>query len=212
MAQTVFPTKSNLMQTRKTLDFAKVGFELLDRKRNVLLREVMAQLDQLSSMREQMAQACRDAYDRLEKANVAHGMHEYVAANVPIETDLSFSARSVMGVEIPLLSLPKRSLSLCYPLSSTGMLLDESYLLFERVKQISVELAQVETAVYRLTAAIKKTQKRANALKNIIIPRLTETSRFIAESLEEKEREEFSRMKIIKTQKEEKMKKSGFVV
>lgn len=192
------------MQTRKTLSFAKVGFELLDRKRHVLLREVMGQLDHLSAVREQMVLVCRDAYDRLEKANAAHGMHEYIAANVPPENGLSFSARSVMGVEMPLLSLPKRPLSLCYPLSSTGMMLDESYLLFEQVKHLSVELAQVETSVYRLTAAIKKTQTRANALKNIIIPRLTETSRFIAESLEEKEREEFSRMKVIKAQKEKK--------
>ena len=48
---------------------------------------------------------------------------------------------------------------------------------------------------------IKKTQKRANALKNIIIPRYTSTVKYITDSLEEKEREDFSRLKVIKAQK-----------
>ena len=48
----------------------------------------------------------------------------------------------------------------------------------------------------------KKSQKRANALKNIVIPELEETIKFISESLEEKEREEFSRLKVIKANKE----------
>ncbi|HCA71166.1 MAG TPA: V-type ATP synthase subunit D, partial [Ruminococcaceae bacterium] len=64
------------------------------------------------------------------------------------------------------------------------------------------ELAEVENSVYRLADAIKKTQKRANALKNIMIPRFAATVKFITEALEEKDREEFSRMKIIKAQKQ----------
>ena len=63
-------------------------------------------------------------------------------------------------------------------------------------------LAEVDNAVYRLANAISKTQKRANALKNVLIPRYTNTIRFINDSLDEKEREEFSRMKVIKASKE----------
>jgi len=63
-------------------------------------------------------------------------------------------------------------------------------------------LAEVDNAVYRLANAISKTQKRANALKNVVIPRYTNTIRFINDSLDEKEREEFSRMKVIKASKE----------
>ena len=68
---------------------------------------------------------------------------------------------------------------------------------------VTVELAEVENSVYRLANAIRKTQKRANALKNIIIPRFDETVKFITEALEEKDREEFSRLKVIKRQKEQ---------
>ena len=59
----------------------------------------------------------------------------------------------------------------------------------------------MENSVYRLATAVNKTQKRAKALKNIIIPRQTETVKYITESLEEKDREDFSRMKVIKAQK-----------
>ena len=65
-------------------------------------------------------------------------------------------------------------------------------------------LAEVENSVYRLADSIKKTQKRANALKNIMIPRFEETVKFITNALDEKDREEFSRLKVIKRQKSSK--------
>ena len=68
-------------------------------------------------------------------------------------------------------------------------------------KIISVVLAEVENSVYRLANEIKKTQRRANALKNIIIPQFEQTVKFISDALEEKEREEFSRLKVIKKTK-----------
>ena len=78
--------------------------------------------------------------------------------------------------------------------------MDYAYECFYRVKELTVVLAEVENSVYRLANTIRKTQKRANALKNISIPRFEETIKFISESLE-KEREEFSRQKVIKNQK-----------
>ena len=87
---------------------------------------------------------------------------------------------------------------------TTSSLVDEAYIQFDRVKRLTTELAEVENSVYRLASAVSKTQKRANALKNIIIPRYTTVVRSITESLEEKEREDFSRMKVIKAQKEAK--------
>ena len=67
---------------------------------------------------------------------------------------------------------------------------------------MTAELAEVENSVYRLADSIKKTQKRANALKNIMIPRFEETVKFITDALDEKDREEFSRLKVIKRQKQ----------
>ena len=84
---------------------------------------------------------------------------------------------------------------------STSSLVDEAYIKFDRVKKLTAELAEVENSVYRLATAVNTTQKRANALKTLIIPRLTSTVKFITDSLEEKEREDFSRLKVIKAQK-----------
>ena len=85
-----------------------------------------------------------------------------------------------------------------YGMGDTCSELDECYLKFYRVKELTRRLAEVETSIYRLADAIKKTQKRANALQNIVIPGLDGTIRFITDALEEKEREEFARLKVIK--------------
>ena len=82
----------------------------------------------------------------------------------------------------------------------TSPALDEAYMKFRRVKDMTRRMAEIETSIYRLAQAIKKSQKRANALKNIVIPDFDSTIRVISEALEEKEREEFVRMKVIKKQ------------
>lgn len=201
MADQVFPTKGNLINTRKSLDLAMLGFELLDRKRNVIVREMMALIDRAGILQSQIDSGYAAAYLALQRANVAHGICADVAAAVPVENGLHLSSRSVMGVDIPMVSLDPSPLELSYGFMATGSLVDEAYIEFDRVKKLTAELAEVENSVYRLATAVNKTQKRANALKNIIIPRLTSTVKFISDSLEEKEREEFSRLKVIKAQK-----------
>ena len=79
--------------------------------------------------------------------------------------------------------------------------MDEAYRAFTALKPLIAELAETETAVYRLAVSIKKSQKRANALENVVIPGLDEDIRRISEVLEEREREEFVRMKVIKARK-----------
>ena len=189
MADQVFPTKGNLINTKKSLDLAKVGFELLDRKRNIIVREMMQLIDRAAVIQSQIDSCYAEAYQALQRANVAHGVCDDIAASVPVENGLELTVRSVMGV------------SLRYGFLSTSSLVDEAYNKFDRVKKLTAELAEVENSVYRLATAVNKTQKRANALKNIIIPRLTSTVKFITDSLEEKEREDFSRLKVIKAQK-----------
>lgn len=201
MADQVFPTKGNLISTKKSLLLAKVGFELLDRKRNIIVREMMALIDRAETIQSSIDSCYADAYRALQRANIAHGICGDIAEAVPVENGLSLSSRSVMGVEIPLVQLDPEPVELSYGFMSTSSLVDEAYIQFDRVKKLTAELAEVENSVYRLATAVGKTQKRANALKNIIIPRFTQTVKFITDSLEEKEREDFSRLKVIKAQK-----------
>lgn len=184
MAEQIFPTKGNLINTKKSLDLAKVGFELLDRKRNIIVREMMALIDRAESIQSQIDDCYAQAYLALQRANVAHGVCADIAASVPLENGLSLSSRSVMGVEIPIVALDAQPVELTYGFMDTSGLVDEAYIQFDRVKKLTAELAEVENSVYRLATAVSKTQKRANALKNIIIPRFTSTVKYITDSLE----------------------------
>ena len=195
MAARVSPTKGNLMKIKKSLELAKVGYDLLDRKRNILIRETMGLIDSAADIRSRIAESYRVAYQALEEANMSMGIVDEFAAFVPVENGLTISSRSVMGVEIPTVSLDPVPTDNYFGFRRTTAKLDEAYRRFNEVKQ----LAQTENSVYRLATGIKKAQKRANALKNIIIPRFEEQVKTITSALDEKDREEFSRLKVIKS-------------
>ena len=202
MAQQVFPTKSNLMATKRSLALAEQGYDLMDRKRNILVREMMQLIDRAAGIQDRISAAYAEAYDALQKANIMLGSVGEYAGGVPVECGLRLSTRSVMGVELPIVEMEESAPGLYYGLDSTNSQLDDVYLKFCEVKRLTVELAEVESSVYRLAVAIQKTQKRANALNNIMIPQFTATIKYITEVLEEKEREDFSRLKVIKKQRD----------
>nr|WP_317413309.1 V-type ATP synthase subunit D [uncultured Solibaculum sp.] len=204
MNQQISPTKGNLMDTKRSLAQAKLGFELLDRKRNILIREVMLMIDKAKSIQERIDMTYAEAYLALQQANISLGICDEIASTVPVENGLEIQYRSVMGVEIPMVHLESTIPKVYYGFESSNSLLDEAYFKFDAVKKLTAELAEVENSVYRLANAIRKTQKRANALKNIMIPRFEETVKFITNALDEKDREEFSRLKVIKRQKSSK--------
>lgn len=202
MAVKVFPTKANLMNTKKSLELAKLGYDLMDRKRNILIREMMLLIDKAGEVQQKIDSTYSQAYAALQRANITLGMCEEFSGATPIDDGLKIDYRSVMGVELPTVQLEDSRLDLRYGWSDTNSQLDEAYLRFDEVKKLTARLAEVESSVYKLANAIKKTQKRANALSNIIIPQFQETIKYITEALEEKEREDFSRLKVIKRQKE----------
>ena len=104
MAQ-VFPTKSNLMSTKKSLDLAKLGYDLLDRKRNILVHEMMQLIDKASKIQRDIDETYSKAYLALQRANVTLGMCAEFAQAIPIDESLDIDLRSVMGVELPVVTL-----------------------------------------------------------------------------------------------------------
>ena len=202
MAAQVFPTKGNLIATKKSLELANLGYDLLDKKRNVLIREMMNLLDDVKKIRDEITSSYQRAYYALQEANISLGVITDIVEAVPIDTGLSVSYRSVMGVELPTVKYDKQPIRLGYGFERANSKVDYAYRCFYHVKELTVILAEVENSVYRLANAIRKTQKRANALKNISIPEFTNTVKFITEALEEKDREEFTRQKVIKNQKD----------
>ena len=203
MAQQVFPTKSNLMATRRSLALASQGYELMDRKRNILVREMMRLIDRAAAIQDKISAAYAEAYAALQRANITLGSVGEFTASVPVEHGLQVARRSVMGVELPYVSVkseePKGP---PYGLSLTSGELDDAYFKFREVRDLIRDLAETENSIYRLAYAIKKAQKRANALKNIVIPGLDAEIFRITDALEEKEREEFVRLKVVKGRNE----------
>ena len=191
MANQVVPTKGNLMATKKSLELARLGYDLLDKKRNVLIKEMMSLLDDVKEIRDDIT----DSYDR------AYAALRLAIESVPIDDGISVKYRSVMGVELPKIEYEKTPLRVGYGFERANSKVDYAYICFYHVKEMTVKLAEVENSVYRLANNIRKTQKRANALQNISIPRFEATVKMITEALDEKDREEFSRQKVIKAQK-----------
>ncbi len=198
-----FPTKGNLILAKNSLALARQGYVLMDKKRNILIRELMELIDQAKDIQSEIDVTFREAYAALQKANIELGINyvQEISASIPIETGIRIKSRSIMGTEIPLVQHEETPMSLTYAYYSTKESLDEARARFEKVKELTIKLSMVENSAYRLANNIKKTQKRANALKNITIPTYDTLTKNITNALEEKEREEFTRLKIIKRNK-----------
>ncbi len=194
----ILPTKGNLMAAKRSRALAQTGYELMDRKRNILIREIMALMERAKEVQDQIDTVFTEAYAALQEANIRLGICDRIAESASLDESLEIQFRSVMGVELPHIPVQEEDAHPEYGFAFTSSALDDCYIKFRRVKVLVRELAEVETSIYRLAESIKKAQKRANALENIVIPGFNGTIRYITDALEEKEREEFVRLKVIK--------------
>lgn len=200
MDPNTFPTKGNLILAKNSLVLAKQGYELMDKKRNILIRELMELIDKAKDIQSEIDVTFTNAYTALQRANIEIGINyvEEISTTIPVENSITIKTRSIMGTEIPLVQYEKVDTRPTYAFYSTRESLDQARARFEKVKQLTINLSMIENAAYRLATNIKKTQKRANALKNITIPYYQTLTTSIQNALEEKEREEFTRLKVIK--------------
>ena len=203
MDPNTFPTKGNLILAKNSLALSRQGFDLMDKKRNILIRELMDLIDQAKDIQSQIDITFRTAYAALQRANMEIGISnvQQISRAVPVGDSISIKTRSVMGTEIPLVRFDTSTGEPTYAYYGTKASLDEARAAFEKVKELTIRLSMVENSAYRLAVNIKKTQKRANALKNITIPKFEALTKSISNALEEKEREDFTRLKVIKQRK-----------
>ena len=206
MNPNTFPTKGNLILAKNSLALAKQGYVLMDKKRNILIRELMDLIDEARDIQDEIDSTFTYAYQCLQRANIEHGINlvSQLAYTVPIENSIVIQTRSIMGTEIPHVKYTPANVMPTYSFSTTRESIDLATKAFQKVKDLTVKLSMGENAAYRLATNIKKTQKRANALQNITIPMYTNLVYTISNALEEKEREEFTRLKVIKRMKEKK--------
>lgn len=199
MIETTY-TKTSLMAAQNSLELSEKGFDLLDKKRNVLVLTMMSFIDKAEALQEKVSVVFKDAYSALQTANITMGITNVDQIAQSVEEAVGFDVRgkSIMGVEIPELEYGPAELTHYYSFYHTNTALDVAMQKFHEVKMLLYELSEVEDSVYKLAMEVKRTQKRANALQNIQIPKYTELVSKILEVLEEREREDFFRLKVVK--------------
>jgi len=200
----VAPTRTNLIRVKKDLRFAREGYEILDRKREVLTTELVRVAHEADVLQKEVWKLLETAYGALAKARLTLGSDhvEWAALAANKTVDVHLKLRGIMGVAIPVIEARGDLQKMLYSLSGTNASLDEAAAAFREVVIKTPQLSMLVTTVWRLAGELRKTQRRVNALQHIFIPAYEETVAFIVSSLEEREREETFRLKWLKSKME----------
>jgi V/A-type H+-transporting ATPase subunit D len=202
----VAPTRSNLLHLEHDLEIAKRGHDLLDEKRRALIMEVMTMVGDAEAGADRMQDEFSRAYGALLLARMSLGSENlnWIALSAVHEPEVHISQHRIMGVPVSMVHTGGQDpTSLQYGLGDTSVALDEAVQRFRDLLPLVYQMAEMLTAIWRLTREIKKTQRHVKSLENVAIPRYESNIKFIEETLEEKEREEFFRTKLVKKRLEE---------
>jgi V/A-type H+/Na+-transporting ATPase subunit D len=196
----VLPTKIELIGTRRRLQTARRVRKVLDDKRDVLLKRLDEMIQQAGSAREEIYQPLSDAYLALYDAYLKLGplRLEGTASNTPAMIEADVSVRRVVDVDIPTIKLSEKQIGMTYGFADSSVAVDRAARQMRKALPSIFRAAEFENAIFRLAAELEKTQRLLNALEYMIIPRYESSIRFIQQTLEEREREEFVRLKHVK--------------
>lgn len=200
MAQRSAPTKSNLLRLKARIKLAKEGYELLEKKREILIQEILGSAAKLKhSMREIYASAPQ-AYESYKKGVIDNGRTsvDLFLSYMDAEPEIDVEERSVMGVIVPKLNLRGVISEIAVLDTMYSGTIDLTRKKYAELLEKLVRWAEIYITIQRLSAELKKTQRLVRSLENIIIPQLNREIRIIEIVLEENEREEFFRRKVLK--------------
>jgi len=197
------PTKRNLLLARHRLALARRGYDLLDKKRHVLISELAATQGLARQTWNCLCEAIHVASIVLHVAQSEMGLErvQKVSRDMPSRTVVDMCFHGIMGTEVPLINsvgIKSDECSVPYDLGKTTASLDEAVQAWNKARELIVAWVAIENTIRRLSLHIRKTQKRANALGNITIPLYETRIKYIQERLEERERDELARLKLVK--------------
>ncbi|MGY5863312.1 MAG: V-type ATP synthase subunit D [Candidatus Thorarchaeota archaeon] len=193
-------TRMELLALKNRMRLASRGHDLLREKRDSLIMEFFNAIAEIKEAREKVDSALSEAFSALTQAKMVMGPARVVefAYSSKFEANLSISTRSMMGVRVPILSVEQRSPDLPYSLADSSTKFDVMGEKFKEALNAIVRLAEIESTVKRLALEIERTKRRVSALETVVIPRLDATARFVKLALEEREREDFVRLKMVR--------------
>lgn len=200
------PTKTNLLKIKNELKFARLGYDLLDQKRNILVLELLNIVDMSVDIQDQVEKALDRAYRTLEEAVLRMGKLKVaaLAGAVNIESEIKITQRRIMGVRLPVVETSFKEHPPYYSPMGTSFWIDSSLKNFKEALAVMGRLAELKISITRLAQEVKKTIRKVNALEKIAIPDLDESFSYIQNRLEETERDMFVLMKMVKSRLENK--------
>ncbi|MGL4524957.1 MAG: V-type ATP synthase subunit D [Spirochaetia bacterium] len=198
--QNLPPTKNNLRIVKDELEFATLGYDLLDQKRNILVMEMMRLINQAAGFETKADQALEMAYRCLRETIVQSGrMHTLqLALAVNTRAEISLHTRKIMGVAIPVVNTKFTSFAPHYSSLGASSSMDESVIALQNALGLMGKLSELKIGIMRLAAEVKKTIRRVNALEKISIPSCHSLIKNIENRLEESERDVLILMKNVK--------------
>lgn len=200
----VKPTRSELLQIKKKIALADSGYKLLKKKRDGLILEFSKVFKKARNVRQELTAEYAAALGKINASRAIDSDIRIKSAAMSISGRpvVQLETKNIMGVKIPSVRFEEVKKSVFergYGFLSGTAKIDEAAAAYERVVEKVLVAAEIEITMKRLLKEIEKTKRKVNALEQITIPRLKEDAAYIRLRLEEMERENFSRLKILKT-------------
>ncbi len=203
--QNVTATKIELLKYKRSSQVASMVRKILDDKRKVLLRNIEEMITEATKARSGIWEPLQDVYRSVNVAYLSLGSItvESVAESVPPVMEVKVDIKRVVDVKTPTLDVTeKETESLPYGLADTNSSIDRAAKQIKELLPKICKAAEFENSIFSLAKALEKTQKLLNALENVIIPQYQQRIKFILTALEEREREEFAKLKKLKAKME----------
>lgn len=196
----IAPTKSNLLQMKEQLAVSTNGYELLEEKREILVRELMRLVERVKTLEDQIQKVTADAYPAFIRMLMTDGADniERISQSIHYDFEMEEKTEVICGMQFSSLDVKLPEKQLFYSLIGTDANTDAVTTKFFELLQLLTQIASIRTIVWRLASEVKKTQRRVNALDKMIIPQTKETKAYIESVLEERERENIFVLKALK--------------
>ena len=206
----VRPTRAELLERREQIKLAEQGMDLLKQKRDALLIEFMGVMDETLRLSESLQKSVSEAQYSLAVAKAVDGTVALRSAGMATKGEIvvDMTGTKIMGVSVPVVtkgeSPIRSSFTRGYSVTGVSSRVDESADKFERILDVIIEYADIETRLKRLGEEIQKTNRRVNALEQVTVPQLKEQVNYIRQTLDERAREDLFRLKKVKKKIEKK--------
>ena len=199
----VAATKANLIKAKEELNLLEGGYDILDKKRKALIGAYDSKIKERNDLNEKVNETIKKVSHDFKKVLVRIGESDLdsISKTVPIDNSISLKVDKFMQTEISEIYFEDVKLNLSYSFYETNAGFDEAILSFNQLRSKIFKLAELDTTINSLDREIKKTSKKVNSLDKVQIPKYKEMIKTISQSIEEKEREEFSKTKIVKENK-----------